>query len=455
MTTPKLSWRFPKEFWSANIIEMFERCAYYAMFIAITLYLTDRVGFTDIETGYIVAVFAAFLYFLPTFTGTLSDKIGFRAALIIAFGSLTVGYGLLGIYQNKTTALIALAVIMIGGAFVKPVILGTSAKCSDDAHRARAFSIFYMMVNIGSFTGKTIAKPLRTMLGLEYINFFAAGVSLFALVLTLIFYKSPRIQGSEKSLKEIVMGLKKVVSNLRFMALILIVAGFWVIQGQLYATMPKYTIRMIGKEASPEWLANINPFIVVTCVLFITHLVRKMKPVSSIAIALILVPISALIISLSPVLQGITGPVVNIGSLAVNPITIMMIVGIAVLGLSECFLSPRFFEYASKQAPKNEEGLYMGYANLTVFFAWFIGFIISGYLLEAFCPDPKTVAPENMAATYAHAHYIWYVFAGIGFGAFLMLLIFKKVTELLDRRKGVSDVTPSPEAIPVTVTAEE
>ena len=30
------------------------------------------------------------------------------------------------------------------------------------------FGIFYMIVNIGSFSGKTVARPLRTSLGLEY-----------------------------------------------------------------------------------------------------------------------------------------------------------------------------------------------------------------------------------------------------------------------------------------------
>ena len=43
-------------------------------------------------------------------------------------------------------------------SIVKPVISGTVSKSSNEANRARAFSIFYMVVNIGSFTGKTIAE---------------------------------------------------------------------------------------------------------------------------------------------------------------------------------------------------------------------------------------------------------------------------------------------------------
>lgn len=228
--TTRLSWRFPRTFWIANSIELFERAAYYGCFIALAVYLTDRVGFTDVETGWVVACFASVLYLLPTFLGALADRIGFRAALVLAFTFLAAGYGLLGAFQDKATALASLGLIMLGGAMVKPVITGTVAKCSDAAHRARAFSLFYQVVNIGAFLGKTIAKPLRVSLGLEYINYYAAAMAVVALILTLLFYRN--VEGDRmpiKTLRETLAGLGRVLRNARFMILILIVAGFWVI----------------------------------------------------------------------------------------------------------------------------------------------------------------------------------------------------------------------------------
>ena len=451
----KLSWKFPRVFWFSNVVELFERAAYYGCFIALSLYLTGRVGFTDIETGWVIAVFAAFLYFMPTFMGLLADRIGFRAALILAFALLTAGYGFLGAFQLKWTAIASLTLILLGGAIVKPVISGTVAKCSDEAHRARAFSIFYQMINIGSFTGKTIAKPLRTELGLEYINFYAAAMALAALVVVLLFYRNVDRHGADRTVREVFAGLWRVVKNARFMALIIIVGGFWAIQGQLYATMPKYTIRLIGESASPEWLANINPFIVVCLVIPITHLMRRVRPVGSIAVALFIIPFSALAISLSPVLERIAGPSIHVvGNLAMSPITAMMIVGIALMGLAECFLSPRFYEYASRQAPEGETGLYMGYSSLTTFFAWLFGFAISGYLLDAYCPDPKKVPPELMATAYQHAHYIWYVFAAVGAVAFLLLLVFRFVTDRIDRAHHAAAEAP-PQEEPVPFIEEE
>lgn len=436
MSQSELNWKFPRTFWFANLIELFERAAYYGMFIALTLFLTREVGFTDIETGWVTAFFASFLYLGPTFTGTIADKMGFRNALLLAFALLAGGYFLLGAIPTKIMAVTALFIIMVGGSFVKPIITGTVSKASDEKHRARAFSIFYMMVNIGAFSGKTIAKPLRTELGLEYINYYAAVMALLGLIVVFLAYRDIDSEGKGKSIEESLAGLWKVLKNFRFMALIVIVAGFWAIQGQLYATMPKYSLRLVGEHAAPEWLANVNPFVVVLLVVPITHLVRKFKPVNSIGIALLIIPISALTVSLSPVLESITGQSVDIfGWFSLHPITVALIVGIALQGFAECFLSPRFLEYASNQAPKGEEGLYMGYSHLTTFIAWLLGFISSGYLLDRYCPDPRGLSPDQMSTAYQHAHYIWYFFALVGLGSFILLLIFKFITDRIDKKK--------------------
>jgi dipeptide/tripeptide permease len=454
MSVGQLTWKFPKVFWIANIIELFERAAYYGMFITLVVFLTDVVGFSDIEAGWIGGSFAALLYLGPIFNGALADRMGFRRALLLAFFLLSVGYALLGAVPLKLFSIFSLLLIVAGGSFIKPVISGTVAKTTDDANRARGYSLFYQMVNIGSFSGKTFAKPLRTELGLEYINFYAAVISFIALLIVFFFYKGMHTSEEGKKFKEIMLGFKEVLTNIRFMILILIVAGFWLIQGQLYATMPKYTLRLVGAHAAPEWYANVNPLMVVLFVVPITHMVRKIKAVDTIGISLAIIPLSALSISLSPVLEGLTDETVNFfGFFYLHPITVMMIIGIALQGIAECFLSPRYYEFASKQAPKGLEGLYLGYAHIHTFFAWFLGFGLSGYLLDLYCPDPKKIlspdqlmqveqfgidprallSPEQFEYYYGNAYYIWYYFAAIGIFAFLLLLIYRWITNRLDR----------------------
>ncbi len=390
----KSGWRFPRTFWFANTAELFERAAYYGMFITLFRYLNIDIGFTDPQAGWITGLFAGFLYFFPTFMGIMADKISFRRALMLAFAVLTAGYWLLGAYQLKGTALLALFLIMCGGAIVKPVISGTAAKCSSEANRARAMSIFYMVVNIGSFSGKFLAGYLNDKLGFHYINYYAAGMAFTALVVVSIFYQNPDVKGAGKTFKEAWRGLWTVMRNFRFLCLIFIVAGFWMIQGQLYGAMPSYLERLLGEGTKPEYLANINPAVVVCGVVLITHLIRNFKPENAIAIGLFIIPFTALVMALSPVLEAYAGSSISFGLFALHPITVTIIIGIGLQGLAECFLSPKFLEYASKQAPPGEVGLYLGYSHLTTFFAWLIGLVLAGYLLNAYCPDPKLFAPE-------------------------------------------------------------
>ena len=68
------TWRFPKDFWIANFMELLERAAYYGFFIVLTLYLTDIVGFTDIQTGFIAGIFT--IAYSKTFTASLAEKRG-------------------------------------------------------------------------------------------------------------------------------------------------------------------------------------------------------------------------------------------------------------------------------------------------------------------------------------------------------------------------------------------
>ena len=451
MAEAQSTWKFPRIFWTANAVELLERMAFYGMFISLTLYLTDVVGFSDVETGWVDGAFAALIYLLPPFAGAWADRIGFRKSLLLAFTLLGIGYAILGLLAEKGTTIIALTLVAVGGSFIKSLITGTVAKSSDENNRARAFSIFYFMVNVGAFSGKAMAYPLRLELGLSAINIYSAASCLLALFIIFLLYKNIDTKGEGKSFAEIGRGFLKVVSNLRFMALIVIVSGFWAIQHQMYATMPKYVTRLVGPNAAPEWIANVNPLTVMIFVVLVTYIGRKWKDVTSIGIGLFIIPFSALIMSLGPALTDAFGMEIGFfGLFTLHAVTIAMVAGVGTQGLAECFLSPRFLEYASKQAPPGETGLYMGYSHLTTFLANLFGFGLSGYLLNWWCPDPKTLPAAAQAQwetaiagqgpmpdAYANAHWIWWVFAGIGFAGFAGLLVFNWVTGRVDAKKAV------------------
>lgn len=449
---------YSRAFWVSNTVEMFERMAYYAIFIVITLYLSNTLGFNDLEASMISGLFSGGLYLLPIFTGAYADKIGFRRALIIAFTLLTVGYlglamlptflqsaGLVeygevtrfnGLPDSSLRWIIVpiMIIIVVGGSIIKSTISASVAKETTSENRARGYSIFYMLVNIGSFSGKSIIDPLRHLIGEQAyitINYFSAFMTLAALLAVIFLYRSVHTAGEGKSMRDIGAGFVRVFTNWRLVALIIIVTGFWIVQQQLYATMPKYVIRMAGEAARPGWIANVNPLVVVCCVGFITRLMAKRSAITSITIGMFLIPLSATLMAFGNLL----GSDIFAG---ISNITLMMIVGIVFQALAECFISPRYLEYFSLQAPKGEEGLYLGFSHLDSFLSSIFGFGISGILLTKYCPDPALF--ESRAAweaASANAHYIWYYFAAIGLISAISLLIFALITRHIDRKKRI------------------
>ena len=216
-------------------------------------------------------------------------------------------------------------IIMIGGSFIKSVITGTVAKETTEATRAQGFSIFYMMVNIGAFSGKTIVKPLRMAMGdmgLVYINYFSAALTAIALIMIIFFYKSAKHEGEGKTLGEIWTALIKVCTNGRLITLILIITGFWMVQHQLYATMPKYVLRMAGEGASPSWYANVNPLVVVLTVTFVTRMMASKTPLFSMTVGMFIMPLSALAMASGNLIGS---DQVDLGFMTMHPIAFMMV----------------------------------------------------------------------------------------------------------------------------------
>jgi dipeptide/tripeptide permease len=459
--------KFPRAFWTANAVELLERAAWYGVFVALTLYLSRILGFSDIEAAATSGVFSAGLYFLPTFSGAYADKIGFRRALLLAFSLLTIGYSSMWLLPrllasaglvsygrevvfhgldhswHKWLFVPVMLLIMVGGSFIKSVITGTVARETEASNRARGYSIFYAMVNIGAFGGKTVVKPLRESLGNEgliVLNLFAASMTALAFVLILLLYRQRSGGGEHKSVAEIWQGLKAVLTRTRLIVLIVIITGFWMVQHQLYATMPKYVLRMAGEGASPSWYANVNPAVVVVSVGLVTRVMSRYRALTSMTVGMFIMPASAFCMASGNMIAA--EPI-----LGFHPVAFMMILGIAIQGLAECFISPRFLEYFSLQAPKGEEGMYLGFSHLHSFLASLLGFVTSGFLLDAFCPDPRTLTAAEQAqynaavageaampAAYAHAHYIWFVFVGIAAVSAVALIVYGKVVARIDAR---------------------
>ncbi len=89
---------FSRSFWVANVLELFERLAYYGSKAVLAVYVAETVGLGPEAAGWLVgSFFNTLLYLLPILAGTVVDRYGFRKSLTACFAIFCLGYFLIGL----------------------------------------------------------------------------------------------------------------------------------------------------------------------------------------------------------------------------------------------------------------------------------------------------------------------------------------------------------------------
>ena len=68
----KLVRQLPGTLWSAVVMELFERLAYYGMVMVLGIYVVDRLGVPADPYGWVYGIFTPTLYFLPVLARPLA-----------------------------------------------------------------------------------------------------------------------------------------------------------------------------------------------------------------------------------------------------------------------------------------------------------------------------------------------------------------------------------------------
>ncbi len=260
--------KFPRTFWVANSMELFERWAWYGMFTVLALYLTQStdtgaLGFSQSQKGSIMGTVTAILYFLPLFTGALADRFGYKRMLVIAFVILASSYYLMGQFRSYTAVYATFLLVALGAAIFKPIVSATVAKTTDDTTSSIGFGIFYMIVNIGGFVGPIFSSKLRHAYGWNIVFIMATTAILVNIVLVLLFYKEPdRVKNADPFWDSLKKSLKNIITALADMKLtlfLIIMIGFWTMFNQLFYTLPNFIDQWVNTEMIYNWLNNISP----------------------------------------------------------------------------------------------------------------------------------------------------------------------------------------------------
>ncbi len=390
-------------------VEMWERFSYYGMRALLVLYMTkylfepsriERVwGFAalraTLETVFgplatqplaslTYGSYTALVYFTPIIGGLLADRVlGQRRTVVIGAALMAVGHFMMAF---EFLFLWALFFLIVGNGAFKPNISTQvgALYAPGDQRRDRAFSIFYVGINLGAFLAPLICGTLGEDVGWHY-GFAAAGIGM-TLGLVIYLYAAPALppdtlarSRSDGTPRSFTRDDWRAVAAL--LALYLPVTLFWATYEQSGNTITlwadAHTDRGVNLwvwngQIPVTWFQAFNPFMIFAFTPFIVALWagqarrnREPSSVDKMAYGCFGNALAYLILFAAALHAG--------GDKA----SWLWLFGyFVVLTIAELYLSPIGLSLVTKVAPAHSLSLMMGLWLSTIF----VGNFLSGYL---------------------------------------------------------------------------
>ena len=349
----------------------------------------------------------------PCISGTVQKTAGSRATLgfaifymVINIGSL-FGRGTAFVVRSGSstpTVLTVVAVCTLAAAgLVSLVYWTTRADKSKTSVWVPTIGFLLIAASAGYAIAKIFGMRVVERSGvasaqLSYIFAVASVAALVAFFVVLLAYREPTVAAGapakpKRSIRRILMDMVLVLGSLRFALFLVVMAGFFFIYNQVYNVLPLYAKRVVETNPAMDLYTAANPFVIVCLQLLISRKFGKMKPIRSMVVGTVIVSV-AMLINLSPLYTsgGIRAIVAN--WLPIASVFIIMTVGLIALG--ELFTSARMYEYIGALAPKGQEGLFLGYANLPLALGSMVGGPVGAYLFNRIMAKGATMRPDGL-----------------------------------------------------------
>ena len=407
--------------------EMWERFSYYGMRALLVLYMINFLlpaaqngalhvfGYGALRHGIegifgpmgiqplssqIYGLYTAFVYFTCSFGGLLADRVlGQRKTVVIGAVLIAIGQFLLA---SPALFLPGLLVLIVGNGAFKPNISTQvgSLYPQGDPRRDRAFTIFYMGINLGAFFSPLVCGTLGQLYGWQY-GFSAAGVGMIGGLLLYLWGQQFLAQDHLTRSKAAHVEKAPLTSQewkgiLGLIALLILNVIFWGVYEQQGNTIQIFADKntdwhVFGFEMPSTWFQAFNP-------MFIFLLAPLLNMLWSSQSARGKEPGSVVKIGMGCVLLGLGFLPLMYISAGLQPdqkISFLWLAGSTfIYTLGELYLSPIGLSLVTKVAPARIVSMMMG----VWFLSNFLGNYLTGYLGTFYEKMPRQAFFSLLAA---------------------------------------------------------
>jgi dipeptide/tripeptide permease len=391
----------------------------------------------------------------PCISGTVQKTAGARATLgfaifymVINIGSL-FGRGTAFVVRNGSGLATTVAVVAVCSlaAFGLVMLVRSTTKAertSKDVWAATAgFTAIVVLAGITIswiYGSRGAERAVAGAANLSYIFAVSAMACVVAFFTVLFFYREPATAADpakpKRSIGRILADMVLVLGSLRFALFLVVMAGFFFIYNQVYNVLPLYVKKVVETNPAMDLYTAANPFVIVCFQLLITRTFGKMRPIRSMVVGTIVIGV-AMLINLSPIYMA-----GGIRAIAANwlPIaSVFIVLTVALIAIGELFTSARMYEYIGALAPKGQEGLFLGYANLPLALGAMVGGPVGAVIFNKIMARGATTRPDGLLELVpANNMAGWLVLMGIGLVSAGSLWTFNRWVERAERQPRVS-----------------
>jgi DHA1 family multidrug resistance protein-like MFS transporter len=300
---------------------------WYTVIAVFALHFTNDLRFTVAAVGLALALRQLTQQGLDIFGGIFGDRVGYRTAITLGCWVRVLGFVGMGFAQTTPQLFLAAFIAGFGGMFFDATGSAALAVCTAPEGRARIFSLQATLGNIAAALGPLVGVTLYKAYGFRAVAFFAAAIFIWIGLETLLWLPADIGRASAATPQARPLSFPQVIRAIllrrAYVRLILLLIGFWALNGQITLTVPLVAERLGGKNGVAVIL-GLNAFLAIPLQYpLVRWLERRMRSTRVLALSVLLSGLGLALIFLAPTFawQLVGMGVATIGSLAISPVT--------------------------------------------------------------------------------------------------------------------------------------